>query len=92
MAQTEILAPGTTEATSTDVVLAAGAIANISAFTVPPVIWRDSTMKVYIDTTGGDAWIGNLWGGQPSMRLTGPGTFRVVRGQGATAVGVSSET
>lgn len=92
MAQTQILAAGAGPATSTDVVLAAGAIANLAAFRIAPETWRDTRLSVYMDTNGDDAFVAYLNGQKPAITIQGPGTFRVVREQGTTAIGVTSET
>lgn len=92
MAQAEILAPGSSTATSTDVVLAAGATANLTAYVTPTELWKDTQLTVYIDTVGTDVKYGVLSGPQPYLRVFGPGTFRVVRTLGGSNVGVTAET
>ena len=93
MAQTQILASGTTSATSTDVVLAAGAVANIIGFTTGMAEWAPyDKLFVFIDTNGADQLIQTLTSQLRGVTVQGPGTFRVVRPPLQTALGATSET
>lgn len=93
MTQTTILASGTTAATSTDVVLAAGAVANIGIFATsgtPPQ--SGNVAMVCMDTPGGDLDIMGLGADCPVTAVSGPGTFRVKRAAVSSAIGAFSET
>lgn len=92
MAQAEILAPGSSPATSTDVVLAAGANANLMAYVPATETWKDTQLTVFADSVGADVKVGVLSGPQPFLRVFGPGTYRVVRSLGGSNVGVTAET
>lgn len=86
MAQTTILAAAQTTATSTDVVVPAGAVVTIGLFAagaVPP----QARAAVYIDTPSGDQFVKFLQGGQPEV-ISGPGTFRAVRKASISRYGV----
>lgn len=92
MAQTQILAAGTTAATSTDVTLAAGAHAQISIFTASTGQIPDAArLELRIDTNGADALVDELTRERQSIHLIGPGVYRVFRPAQAVAIGVSSE-
>lgn len=79
MTQSTILAVGLTAATSTDIVVAAGAVVTVGVFTdsvlTTPV---SATFTVVQDTPGIDLEIAPLGAGK-SLQLAGPGTFRVKR-------------
>lgn len=93
MAQTQILASGTTSATSTDVVLAAGAVANLIGFTTGAGQWGAyDKLYVFIDTNGNDQLIATLTPLLRGITVQGPGTFRVVRPPLELALGATSET
>lgn len=51
-----------------------------------------SYMQIYQDTPGGDNAVDWIGLGRPTVVVSGPGTFRVVRPACATAVGAFSET
>lgn len=93
MTQSTILAAGNTAATSTDVVVAAGAFVVIGIFsaasdslTIPTVF------SVFQDTPGADNVIALLNNNYRSLSLVGPGTFRVGRpAYTGTAFGVFLE-
>lgn len=92
MAQTQILAAGTTAATSTDVTLLAAAFANISAFTSGGSYWpANLALGVYIDTNGDDALVGTLTQNSPRFVAQGPGVYRVRRPVTPQAIGVTSD-
>lgn len=93
MAQTTILAAGTTAATSTDVVVAAGATVTIGIFTAAASgIPGNEGVKVYIDTPGNDQLEVRLSGSKPTRVISGPGTFRAKRGVTTTSIGVFTES
>ena len=92
MTQTAILAPGTTGATSTDVVVAAGSNASIGAYVASGQLPMGSFLQVYMDTPGADTLIGSIGLGLPPQVVSGPGTYRVQRQPCASAIGAYSET
>lgn len=94
MGQNTNLTTGNTEATSTDVVLAAGASANVGIFgAAGAALPVKVNFSVSMDTPSGDSVIGLLNQKSPVMLVTGPGTFRVKRpAYTGNAFGVFSET
>lgn len=93
MAQTTILAAGTTAATSTDVVVANGASVTIGIFTASAAgIPGNEGVAVYIDTPGADMVEVELTGKRPTRVISGPGTFRAKRGVTVTSIGVYTES
>lgn len=90
MAQTTVLASGTTAATSSDIVVAAGASKTVGIFGAAALAGLGS-LKVMLDTPGADIEVTRLTRSQPVVVLSGPGTFRVVRALSAVAVGVFVE-
>lgn len=93
MTQSTILAAGTTAATSSDVIVAAGAVVTVGIFASSGAIPDGVTCSIFIDTPGADALLHErLDANQPSVQLTGPGTFRVCRPVTSTSIGVFSET
>lgn len=92
MAQSTILASGTTQATSTDVVIAAGASVLVGLFTADAAgIPAAHSATVFVDTPGNDLALFSLTGASPVRILTGPGTYRVTRQAGTTSFGVYLE-
>lgn len=92
MQQTTILSAGTTAATSTDVDVAAGAIVNIGVFSPTTFTVRGVLATLMMDTPGGDVAIRQLTDEVPAVAVSGPGTYRVVRGPTSVPVGAYSET
>jgi hypothetical protein len=87
MAQTTILAAGTSSATSSDVVVAGGDLVSVGLFSdsaIPPSI----ELYVRMDTPGGDNQVARLSSASQTTMLVGPGTYRVVR-KDISAIGVS---
>jgi hypothetical protein len=87
MAQTTILAAGTNQATSTDVVVDSGDTVTIGIFSagvIPPSI----ELYVRQKTPSGDNQVARLSKAHQSTMLVGPGTYRVVR-KDISALGVS---
>lgn len=80
MPQTTILAPGNSNATSSDIVVAAGSAATVGIFATTPAILPDgacfSVMQV---TPGADNAIALLTARQNATVLAGPGTYRIKR-------------
>lgn len=85
MTQSTILAAGITEATSTDIVIAAGATVVVGIFCADvdkPVSYQDQLageFKLLQDTPGADNVVLTLNFINPSTILSGPGTYRVKR-------------
>jgi hypothetical protein len=95
MPQSTILAEGTAAATSTDVVLAAGASAVVGIFAASANVQVSQQIKVVIDTPGADNFVALLNDAQRQVQIFGPGTYRVMRSAarpGGAAIGVFSET
>ena len=87
MAQTTILAAGTSAATSTDVTIAAGAQKTVGVFAtggIPPSI----ELFVRMATPGGDNQVARLSSANQTTMLVGPGTYRVAR-KDISATGVA---
>ena len=85
MTQSTILAAGITEATSTDIVIAAGATVVVGIFCAEqdkPISYQDQLageFKILQDTPGADNAVLTLNYMKPSTILSGPGTYRVKR-------------
>lgn len=85
MTQSTILAAGITNATSTDIVIAAGATVVVGMFCADvdkPVVYEDiiaTKFEIMQDTPGADNLIFTLNYAKPSTVLSGPGTYRVKR-------------
>lgn len=78
-----ILASGSSAATSTDVTLADGASANLVLIGSP--VPADAVAIVYADnSTSTDTEIDRLTNAKQSVKVNGPGTFRVYRIPGPT--------
>lgn len=93
MAQNTILAAGTTIATSSDVVVAAGSVVTIGLFVASGDLPVGCSAIVLIDTPGADLRYAPLDKSNPLTVVSGPCTARVTRQEaGGTAVGVFSET
>lgn len=95
MAQSTILAAGTSVATSSDVSVAAGAVVSLGIFVSSGEISREARCEVLMDTPGADLVLSTLTREHPATTVSGPGTFRVARraaGREGIAVGVFSET
>jgi Ni,Fe-hydrogenase I small subunit len=89
MAQSTILASAQTAATSSDVVIAAGASAVVGIFAAAGVqIPEGVRCTVLQDTPGNDNAIKFLTAQEPTTVINGPGTFRVWR-PAITAYGVN---
>lgn len=94
MAQSTILAAGNTDATSTDIVVAVGVSVWVGIFSaVADALPVQNNFIVFQDTPGADNTLALLNNNARSMRLFGPGTFRVGRtAYTGTAFGVFLET
>lgn len=91
MAQNTILAVGTSSATSTDVVVAAGSSVTIGMFVTTGTIDDKAVGRIYMDTPGADNLIYKLSVSDPARVIGGPCTLRGVRQDGFT-YGFYSET
>ena len=92
MAQTTILAAGTTNAQSVDVAITAGIPKVIGLFVASGALDPNVECVVALKTPGSDTVIGRLTYARPALQLSGPGTYRVIRPAVAVAVGVYLET
>ena len=93
MAQTIILAPGSSAATSTDIVVPAGDVVTVGIYTaiaaVAPTGARFSVMQ---GTPGADNVLASLNNYSRTTALVGPGTYRVQRpAYAGTGFGVFTE-
>lgn len=80
MAQTTILAAGTTAATSTDIVVAAGDTATVGIFAASSErLPSDVRFSIMLDTPSTDIQVAALSDVEPVQVISGPGTFRVTR-------------
>jgi hypothetical protein len=80
MAQSTILAAGVTAATSTDVVVAAGASVLIGVFSGAGLsLPFGLTFSVLVDTPDADNVVDQLSNTRKQIQIFGPGTFRVSR-------------
>lgn len=87
-----VLAAGTTAATSTDIMVAAGAVVTVGIFAATTVLEKGQRAIVYQDTPGADVQIAELSMDKPSTVISGPGTFRVKRpALAVTGIGVFTE-
>jgi hypothetical protein len=90
MAQTTILASGTTAAASTDIVVSAGSVVKVAIFsTNPGASLAGRGFEIFDVTPAAENLIGYLDEANRSTLLAGPGTYRVRRPVLATAFGVS---
>lgn len=93
MAQSTILAAGNTAATSTDIVVAAGAFVWVGIFSAAnATLPVEVDFTVFQDTPGADNTVVLLDNNYRAIQLIGPGTFRVGRpAYTGTAFGVFLE-
>ena len=93
MAQATVLATGTTEATSTDITVAAGESVTVGIFAAGGRLPSRVAFTVKQDTPGGDNVVARLTNVERATVLAGPGTYRVHRpAYSGTAFGVFTET
>ncbi|WP_454863359.1 hypothetical protein [Pseudomonas hormoni] len=94
MAQSTALAAGITAATSTDIVVAAGAVVIVGIFSAAAgELAAGVSFGVLQDTPGADNTIASLDNYKRAHVISGPGTFRVKRpAYTGTAFGVFIET
>jgi hypothetical protein len=93
MAQNTILAAGTTAATSTDVVVAAGSTVTIGIFVSSgDFSVSGPIVQVMADTPGADVSVATLSPQSPTAVIAGPGTFRAKRMAVSQSIGVYTET
>lgn len=92
MAQSTILAAGVDGSTSSDVVLAAGAVATIGLFVSSGTLQPGTRALVYVDTPGADNIEAELDHIRKETQVVGPATYRVQRLSAPAAFGVFSET
>lgn len=93
---TQILAPGVSVATSSDVTVAAGATEILSLYCATAAIPQDCVFTILQDNPGTtDTPVGRLDFSRPSVVVEGPGVYRVRRdfaGAAGTSVGVCTGT
>lgn len=95
MSQNTVLAAGTTSATSSDIVVAAGATVSVGIFATSATIPDGVQIALRIDSPGDDQRAGVLNMLNPVQVISGPGTFRAVRpdiSAYGVSVGVYTET
>ena len=92
MAQSTILAAGTTAAVSSNISVAAGTSIIVGIFVDSGNIPNGVQLNLVMDTPGQDVSIAKLTTSTPAVLLTGPGTFRVIRAAITTAVGSFTDT
>jgi len=88
MAQSTILASGTTAADSTDIVVAAGDSVTVGVFSASGGDYLSADFSVRQVTPGALITLGQLNSQYRSTQLNGPGTFKVSRPVLTTAFGV----
>lgn len=95
MAQTTILASGTSAGVSSDITLIQGETRTVGIFHAAGDEPPDACcLTIYIDTPGEDRKIGVLNKAVPALVISGPGTFRIRRpdiSQYGVSVGVFTE-
>jgi len=93
MAQSTVLAAGTTETTSSDITVAAGSTVVVGLFSASKIP-EDIFFSLMMDTPSADIKIGDLSDEKPVLMISGPGTYRVKRPAltGGISVGVFLET
>lgn len=92
MAQTTILASGSTRAVSTAVIVASGGSASIGIF--PPaaaLLPANALAFVYQTTPGGNILYATLNPGSPRVSVNSAGTFTVERQDSGATIGAFSE-
>lgn len=86
MAQATILASGDTRATSTDITVASGSSVTVGIFAASGTVQPGSRAVIWIDTPGADNKETELDHIKKQTVISGPGTFRVTRVEGAFGV------
>lgn len=92
MAQTVILASGTTAASSSPRTIAAGVEFKVVAYTTGQQWPQDAYIEVNYDTPGDNQPIGRLSADEPGVSMTGPITYIVTRNPQSRALAVIEET
>lgn len=89
----ELIAAGTTDANSADIVLADGASSTVFLKSgTGAVIVTGARAAIQIKSSGGHYFtVGTLDRDAPAKAILGPGTFRIVRVANADAFGVDAE-
>ena len=89
MAQTTIIAAGTAAATSSNIVLAAGAVATVGIFAATAIrLPAGEALQVVQVTPGAVNHVGYLSDKDRATQIVGPGTFQVKRPLTTVAFGV----
>lgn len=92
MTQSTILPSGTDDSTSSDLVVAAGAVATVGIFVSSGAVVPGMRAVVFVDTPGADNRLTDLDHVTKQTQVNGPATYRVKRVAAASAFGVWSET
>lgn len=92
MTQATILAAGVDNSTSTDVVVAAGAVATIGIFAATGSVVPGMRAVVFVDTPGADNRLIDLDHITKETQVAGPATYRATRVNASSAFGIWSET
>ena len=92
MAQSTILAPGTTYATSGDVIVSAGSTVTVGLFVAAGGIADTDRAAVMLATPGADLVVALLTAQRPAMQVAGPATFRIVRELCIATIGIFAVT
>ena len=79
-----IVSAGDSLDTSSDVVLADGASANLVLMVASGTIPANAEAVVYVDSSGIDIEVARMGNANRAIQVRGPGTFRVTRLPGAT--------
>lgn len=90
----QLIASGTTEANSADIVVAAGTPTTISLFNADGVFGNDVAATVFQKSSGGvyrPVLGGNLTAQKPALVIDAPGTFRVKKYASTVAFGVDRD-
>lgn len=91
MAQTVVVAAGTTAADSANITIAAGAIYTFCIYASSGAVQGDMAADIVYDTPGGDVSIGYLSNSFPAVQVQGPAQVIIRKYPSATACGVLQE-
>lgn len=88
MAQTTLIAAGTTLASSADTIITTSTVVTVGLFVASGSIPVATSAQIYIKTPGANTLIGTLNATTPVLQVQGPGTIVVARLATPVAVGV----
>ena len=92
MAQTVIVAAGTTAASSTTQTIASGASATFVIYAASGGVQPDMSAEIAYDTPGGDVGVSCLSVSVPAVQIQGPAQVIVKKSASAASCGVLIET